>query len=111
MNPERAKTVSDIEVVVAKWKADVRRLREARGQADKEMLENADMMRTIIIGMLQDPVADFIITKYTSGETTQVELERELTEHLMEIDHMKSAKKNISQVAPAEGEEENKEAQ
>lgn len=69
------------------------------------MLENADMMCTVPIGMFPDSVADYLITKYTPGETTQMELEKELTSHLMKIEPRKSAKKNMSQVTSEEKEE------
>ena len=71
MNPEKAKNVNDIEGTVMNWKAEIRRLREAHRQGDREMLENEDIMCTILIKLCPD-------------------LEKELTDHLIKAEQKKS---------------------
>ena len=49
------------------------------------MMENNDEMITILISMLPDRVAEYLMTKYEVGVTALDEMEVALQEHMMKI--------------------------
>ena len=102
MQPDKAKTVEEIEMKLTQWKSDIRILRESRQRQDLEMLKNDDQMITILIGMLPDAVADHLVSKYSPGSTTLEELSKVLQDHLMKLNQKKTAKKVIKQVVRKE---------
>ena len=69
MNPEKAKSIDDVDAKVTQWRSDIRVLRESRQKQDLEMVGNDDQMITILIGMLPDSLSDHLVTKYTPGAT------------------------------------------
>ena len=67
------------------WKNDIRLLLESREEQDIKMMENNDEMITILISMLPDRVAEYLMTKYEVGVTALDEMEVALQEHMMKI--------------------------
>ena len=49
------------------------------------MMENNDQMITILISMLPDRVAEYLMTKYEVGVTALDEMEVALQEYMMKI--------------------------
>ena len=105
MQPEKAKTVEEVEAKITLWKSDIRILRETRQRQDLEMVSNNDQMITILIGMIPDAIADHLISKFTPGSTTFDEMLILLQDHLMKVDQKKTARKVIRQVAKGEDEQ------
>ena len=64
MNTEVAKNADDVEKQVQMWKNDIQLLLESRQEQDTKMIENNDQMITILISMLPDRVAEYLMTKY-----------------------------------------------
>ena len=85
MNPEVAKNAEDVEKKIQMWKNDIRLLLESRQEQDIKMMENNDQMITILISMLPDRVAEYLMTKYEVGVTALDEMEVALQEHMMKI--------------------------
>ena len=83
MNPEVAKNAEDVEKKLQMWKNDIRLLLESRQEQDIKMMENNDQMITILISMLPDRVAEYLMTKYEVGVTALDEMEVALQEHMM----------------------------
>ena len=106
MQPEKAKTVEEVEAKLTQWRSDIRILRESRQRQDLEMLSNDDQMITILIGMLPDALSDHLITKYSPGSTTFEELSLILQDQLMKLEQKRTAKKGIKAVTKKEEAEE-----
>ena len=85
MNPEMAKNAEDVEKKIQMWKNDIRLLLESRQEQDIKMMEINDQMITILISMLPDRVAEYLMTKYEVGVTALNEMEVALQEHMMKI--------------------------
>ena len=70
------------------------------------MMENNDEMITILISMLPDRVAEYLMTKYEVRVTALDEMEVALQEHMMKIveNILRSVWKKIGQVANQLGE-------
>ena len=110
MQPDKAKTMDEVDMKVTQWKADIRILRESRQRQDVEMVGNDDQMITILIGMLPDVLADHLISKYSPGSSKFEDMLVEMQDHLMKVDQRKTAKRMIKQVARKEEEEEETQA-
>lgn len=109
MNPDPAKDVKDVESKVTAWKGDIRYLQET-GDDDKIMLENNDQMITILIGMMPEIVADFLISRYDAGKTTLEDMEKILNDYLIKMGNRdKKRGGKISQVTDEKVEEESTE--
>ena len=64
MNPEVAENAEDAEKKLQMWRNDIRLLLESRQEQDIKMMENNDQMITILISMLPDRVAEYLMTKF-----------------------------------------------
>ena len=66
MQPEKAKTVEEVEAKLTQWRSDIRILRESRQRQDLEMLSNDDQMIRECIGQHTDEYRDhlIIVTKH-----------------------------------------------
>ena len=107
MNPEVAKNAEDVEKNLQMWKNDIRLLLELRQEQDIKMMENNDQMVTVLISMLPDRVAEYLMTKYEVGVTALDEMEVALQEDLMKIAEKSLESKSgreIGQVANQFGE-------
>ena len=75
MNPEVAKNAENVENKLQMWKNGIRLLLGSRQEQDIKMMENSDQMITILISMLPDRVAEYLMTKYEVGVTALDEME------------------------------------
>ena len=107
MNPQKASTMADIESMMTAWKADIRYLREASPD-DQQMLDNAHQMITIMIQIMPETVADYLIQKYDKDETTFDQMQQHLDDYLLKVDCKANGKKgNLKQMGNAKDHEDN----
>ena len=109
MNPQKANTTTDIEAMMTAWKADIRYLREASAD-DQQMLDNAHQMITIMIQIMPDTVADYLIQKYDKDETTFDQMQQYLNDYLLKVNCKANGKKgNLKQMGTVKDNEDNEE--
>ena len=100
MHPDNAAKIEDVETKLNKWKEDIRYLRET-GHKDMEDVQ----MRTILISMLPEDVADPLIKKFEELDNYD-KLEKELLT-MLRNNEMKSGKRktaNINKIGEQEDE-------
>ena len=89
------------------WKHDIRLLLESRQEFEIKMMENSDQIFTILISMLPDRVAEYLMIKNEVGVTALDEKKLALQEHMMNIVENSSKSKSgreIGKVANQPGE-------
>ena len=93
MHPEIANKNDDIEKKMDLWKADMRYLREV---CPEESILSDDQLKTIMISMVPESVADYLLQRYNTLSTFDM-MHDELTDYLERTEQIKKRGKGLMQ--------------